>query len=377
MKLGIPLLVGAVGLVTVAMLTTAGWDRPPITAEQHGFRGVAMELVHNPRTVAREAPRHALPEELFPWEEFLEFGLPYYPDNVDEFAILAGDFYENVQILGHLTTEQFNRLMDQLTEWVSPEDAGYGGCAYCHDENNLADDSMYTHQVSRRMFEMTWTINMDWQTHVGDTGVTCYTCHRGEPAPEHIWFTAQVGPSGLVGGTGEMSLVSQAGVLSSLPIDPFTPFLLDDNEIRVIQNENSLPIHGRGRNADGEYVSINDTRWTYSLMMHMSDSMGQNCTFCHNSRNFASWTQAPPQRYTAWYGIRMTRLLNVDYLEPLRPVYPDERLAELGSVLGDAPKANCATCHYGVNLPLNGAPMLESFPSLRSAPRDGLQALAQ
>jgi photosynthetic reaction center cytochrome c subunit len=368
MKLGIPLLIGAVALLTVAMLTTAGWDRPPIDAQQHGFRGVAMELVSNPRTVAAEAPTHAAPPELFPFEEFKEIGLSYYPDQIDEFAFLASDFYENVQILGHLTTDQFNRLMDQMTEWVAPEANGYSGCAYCHDENNLADDSMYTHQVSRRMFQMTWNINMNWQSHVGDTGVTCYTCHRGHPAPEHLWFTADTGPQGMVGGTGELALVSEAAVLSSLPIDPFTPFLLDDNEIRVVQMSDSLPVYGRGMNAEGDYVSINDTRWTYSLMMHVSESMGQNCTFCHNSRNFGNWVQSPPQRYTAWYGIRMTRELNLDYLDPLQPVYPAERLAELGTVLGDAPKANCATCHYGNNLPLNGAPMLEGFPSLRSAP---------
>ncbi len=368
MKIGIPLVIGATALLTIAMLTTAGWDRPPIQAEQHGYRGLGTELVHNPRTLARDAARHQAPEELFPFAEFVEAGLAYWPDNVDEDAFLAGEFYENVQILGHLTTEQFNRLMDQMTEWVAPLDGGYAGCAYCHDENNLADDSMYTHQVSRRMFQMTWAINSEWQSHVGDTGVTCYTCHRGHPAPEEIWFTAATGPQGMFGNTGDMAKVSEAAALSSLPIDPFTPFLLNDAEIRVAQTDDALPIYGRGMNAEGSYVSINDTRWTYGLMMHVSDAMGQNCTFCHNSRNFASWDAVPPQRYSAWYGIRMTRALNVDYLEPLGPVYPVERLAELGTELGDAPKANCATCHYGNNLPLGGAPMLESFPELRSAP---------
>lgn len=368
MKLGLPLLVGAVVLLAVAMLTTAGWDRPPITSEQHGYRGVGMELISNPRTVAAEAPLHAVPPQLFPWADFVAAELPYWPDNVTPDAILAGDFYENVQILGHLTTDQFNRLMGEMTEWVAPEANGYAGCAYCHNLENMADDSMYTHQVSRRMFQMTWQINSEWQSHVANTGVTCYTCHRGNPAPAHIWFTSGAQATGIMGGTKEMARVSEAAAFSSLPEDPFTPFLLGDQEIRVISMQDALPVNGVGRNAAGEYVTITDTRWTYGLMMHMSDSMGQNCTFCHNTRVFASWDDAPPQRYTAWYGIRMMRDINANYLEPLGPVYPDARLAELGTMIGDAPKANCATCHYGNNLPLNRAPMLEDFPSLRGAP---------
>jgi photosynthetic reaction center cytochrome c subunit len=66
---------------------------------------------------------------------------------------------------------------------------------------------------------------------------------------------------------------------------------------------------------------------------------------------------------SAWFGIRMARALNVDYLEPLGPVYPAHRLGPLG----DAPKANCATCHLGLNLPLNRAPAYEQFPSLGPA----------
>ena len=30
--------------------------------------------------------------------------------------------------------------------------------------------------------------------------------------------------------------------------------------------------------------SIKQTDWTYSLMIHFSQSLGVNCTYCHNSR---------------------------------------------------------------------------------------------
>ena len=31
---------------------------------------------------------------------------------------------------------------------------------------------------------MTRHINADWKQHVAETGVTCYTCHRGKPVPQ-------------------------------------------------------------------------------------------------------------------------------------------------------------------------------------------------
>jgi photosynthetic reaction center cytochrome c subunit len=42
-------------------------------------------------------------------------------------------------------TDQFNLFMASITEWVSPEQ----GCAYCHNEENLASDELYTPRLSR------------------------------------------------------------------------------------------------------------------------------------------------------------------------------------------------------------------------------------
>ena len=95
-------------------------------------------------------------------------------------------------------------------------------------------------------------------------------------------------------------------------------------------------------------------------MMHMSQGLGVNCTYCHNSRSFSAWDQSTPQRTTAWYGIRMVRDLNNAYLDPLLPTYPHNRLGPLG----DAPKANCATCHQGASKPLLGVSMLKDYPEL-------------
>lgn len=326
------------GLLTAAMLFTTDWDRPPIDSEQVGYRGTGMAILRNPRKVAEAAPEHAVLEE--PWE--LEL-----PEEGEE---LAGDIYENVQVLGHLGDDQFNRLMTAITEWVSPEE----GCTYCHNAENFADDTVYTKIVARRMIQMNQTINAEWPDHVAPSGVTCYTCHRGQNIPAEYWASADIKNTGMAGYDFGQNKAEASAVFASLPYDPFTPFLLNNEPIRV-QSGQTLPDGTLG-------VSIKNTEYTYSLMNHMSDGLGVNCSYCHNTRAFGNWEESPPVRMKAWYGIRMARSINVDYMQPLSPVYPAHRVGPLG----DAFKANCATCHQGVAKPLYGEPMAEGYPSLLS-----------
>jgi photosynthetic reaction center cytochrome c subunit len=95
-------------------------------------------------------------------------------------------------------------------------------------------------------------------------------------------------------------------------------------------------------------------------MVHMARSLGVNCTYCHNARSFSDWAQSPPQRVTAWYGIRMVRELNNTVLVPLASAFPQNRLGPTG----DGPKLSCATCHRGVYKPLYGVPMVKDYPGL-------------
>jgi photosynthetic reaction center cytochrome c subunit len=85
-----------------------------------------------------------------------------------------------------------------------------------------------------------------------------------------------------------------------------------------------------------------------------------NCTYCHNTQSFSSWENSTPQRATAWYGIRMARDLNLDYMKPLTATFPAARLG----ATGDVAKVNCATCHQGAYKPLNGQSMLKDYPEL-------------
>ncbi len=203
------------------------------------------------------------------------------------------------------------------------------------------------------MLQMTRRINTDWKHHVADTGVTCYTCHRGQNIPANVWFTAPPQPQAalLAGNSAGQNRPAASVGLTSLPYDPLTPFLLQDNPIRVV-GSTALPVDNRH--------SIKQTEWTYGLMMHMSDSLGVNCTYCHNSRSFQSWDMSTPQRETAWYGIRMVRELNNNYLLPLSSVFPPAR----HGAMGDVAKIDCATCHQGVFKPLYGASMLKHYPEL-------------
>jgi photosynthetic reaction center cytochrome c subunit len=141
---------------------------------------------------------------------------------------------------------------------------------------------------------------------------------------------------------------------SSLPFDPFTPFLEHDADIRIA-SQTALPT--------GDRASIKQTEWTYALMMNFSQSLGVNCTYCHNTRSFTDWSQSTPQRVTAWYGIRMVRDQNTNYLDPLASVFPASRKGPDG----DTAKVNCTTCHQGVYKPLFGVSMAKDFPELQAA----------
>jgi photosynthetic reaction center cytochrome c subunit len=324
---------GLVALVAAGTLL-AGCERPPVDTVQRGYRGTGMELVYNPRTALAVAEANQAP----PTTE------PASPDGPKVKTV-----FKNVQVLGDLSVGEFTRLMASITEWVAPKE----GCGYCHDLQNLGEDKKYTKVVARRMIQMTQHINVDWKPHVAATGVTCFTCHRGKAVPLQAWFKVppQANGANFIGDlAGQNQPLKMVG-LSSLPYDPYSTYLQGDAVIGV-GGPTALPT--------GHAASILHTEQTYGLMMHMSDGLGVNCTFCHNTRNFKTWEGSPPQRTTAWHGIRMARDLNNNYLEPLTKSFPTNRLGPLG----DVAKVNCATCHQGVYKPMFGAQMAKAYPEL-------------
>ena len=329
--------IGAVAgsLLLLAMMLT--WERPPMASAQLGPRGLSMEQVSNPRTVAKIKAANVAPE-------------PDAPAALSGVKVKDSPDYKNVKVLGDLDVEEFNRLMGAITNWVAPEQ----GCTYCHNPENLADDSLYTKVVARRMIQMTRAVNTMWTPHVAQTGVTCYTCHRGNPVPKNIWFQNE-GPlqaGGMASSRAGQNLASASVGMTSLPYDPFTTLLAKDAQIRV-QSQSVLKVNK-------PEADVKQTEKTYALMIHMSESLGVNCTFCHNSRNFSNWAESRPQRVTAWHGIHMVSDINATYLGSLQNVFPANRLGPQG----DVAKVYCATCHNGVNKPLYGVSMVKDYPEL-------------
>lgn len=317
----------------LAVLVLAGCERPPMDAQQTGFRGVALEQVTNPRIEARLAAANVAPDPLPP---------------AAPVPTPASAVYQNLQILGDLPLTEFTRLMAAITSWVAPTP---DACVYCHNLDNMASDEKYTKVVARSMLQLTQHTNEAWKSHVAETGVTCYTCHRGNAVPQYVWTTdpGPAQPRRFVA-TGQ-NIASPTVAYASLPFDPLTAFLDDDQPISVV-SETALP-EGYGQN-------IKQAEWTYGLMMHISDSLGVNCTYCHNSRSFYAWDQSSTARFTAWYAIRHVRDINRNYIWPLNDILPDSRKGPLG----DPKRVACVTCHQGVNKPLLGAPMLKDYPAL-------------
>ena len=327
-------------LALISLLT--GCERPPVDPVQGGYRGTGMVQIYNPRTVESQAALNAEPP--IARVARLRPGAP-----------TAGEVYENIQVLGDLSIAEFGRTMTAITAWVAPE----GGCLYCHEEGNLAADSRYTKKVARRMLQMVQHMNATWTDHVGNVGVTCYTCHRGHPVPQNVWFVSAEPPfgPGMLGGRRGQNAPGTLVGKTAMPGDPFSDYLLGDANIRV-QGTSAL----RRSDQPVDPTRPVSTERTYAFMVHVSQALGVNCGFCHNTRNFQSWEESSPQRRTAWYGIRLARDLNRQFLtaDPLLHIFPANRRGPTG----DIAKVNCATCHQGAYKPLYGSHLASYYPAV-------------
>jgi photosynthetic reaction center cytochrome c subunit len=330
------------GLCAVGLaLLTSGCERTVVV--QHGFRGTSQNLVYKPAALVALKDLNQIPD-------------PEDPADPDSPA--AVDVFKNVQVLRDVSATELSRLMQALSTWIAPEE----GCSYCHNPKKLSSDEKYTKVVARRMMQMTRQINTDWKAHVGNVGVTCWTCHRGQAVPSGDWFATPVphgAPEMLGNHAGKNMPASNAGN-SALPYDPLSVFLTTATDLRV---QGQVPLAGENPH------SIKQTEWTYSMMMYISKSLGVNCNYCHSTRAMGRWEESTPQRSTAWYGIRMVRTLNTNYLIPLAPKFPSYRLGPGG----DGPKIGCMTCHKGTYKPLYGVSPLKDYRILEGVGKVPMQ----
>lgn len=327
-------LAGAVGVAVLGATFLVVWGYPfHPAAIQTGPRGLGMEVAKFPAADPTIADFYTEPA--------------IKPEGGEQ---LAKDVYENVQVLGDLTEDNFNRLMNAMTAWVAPEQS----CAFCHgEEGDFASDALYTKVIARRMIEMTREINSSWSDHVAPAGVTCYTCHRGQNVPSHVWFDITPLNKTMSGWAANQNQATSLSQSTSLPSDALQKYLVEYEPIRVTD---TAP-----RVANAGTASIQQTERTFSLMNYFSNALDVNCTFCHNTRAFGEIDQSTPQQQQALLGIGMLLELNNDYLLPLAPSLP---ASQLGPLHADGPKAGCATCHKGHSKPLGGLETLHDWPEL-------------
>jgi photosynthetic reaction center cytochrome c subunit len=121
----------------------------------------------------------------------------------------------------------------------------------------------------------------------GATGVTCFTCHRGNPIPQYTWSMPKPGKAGVLLGddAGQNKAATSVG-LTSLPYDAFSAYLSDNKKVSPIRVYGPSALLVKG----GEKWGTMKAEHTYGLMMSISSSLGVNCTFCHDTSNFQSWT---------------------------------------------------------------------------------------
>lgn len=264
----------------------------------------------------------------------------------------AGDVIEGAEpLLADLTVENYERLITAMRVWTGIEDLLEPGL-----EN-------YQTVVARSMIQMTQELNEFWGAKVNqnpgerNVGVSCYTCHRGEAVPSHVWFKLGDVNMAAAGWSANQNRATVQSQFTALPSDALEKFLLENNAINVHD------LDARVSRADRNPATIQDTYRTYALMNYFSNALGVNCTFCHNTRAFYDPVQNTPQWTIANLGIVMVQEINNDWLVPLTEEFPAERL---GPVFGDVAKVACATCHKGYQQPMHRLDMISDWPELAS-----------
>ncbi|MEN0077163.1 MAG: photosynthetic reaction center cytochrome PufC, partial [Paracraurococcus sp.] len=327
------------------ILLVPEWTHPPIPAEQ--FAPPPASLIqfgrgHMAEPVPQEAPPPLPPAEA---------GGPR-----------ATEAYRNVQVLTDVSAAEFMRLQQAITQWVSPEQ----GCGFCHAGQDYASDAKPQKQAARVMLRMVRHVNADRGDHVRGAGVTCYTCHRGHPVPAETWLPSAPRPGRAMVAAQDNWRESAANVRQFFPDAGWDLYLLGEEPISV-QSTTTLP----GTTVATQVVA----KRVYEMMMQMSDGIGVNCGYCHNSRALQSWEQSTPHRWEGQYGLNLTRDLNRNYLLQLFDILPQSRelvdetrmpalpAHESGVQAGNG-LVLCATCHYANPRPLNGAAMAAGYPGL-------------
>ena len=244
--------IAGLAVAAVAVVFAPTWMPLPRAAEEIGF---PQQVVFHGRA------------ELSDWQK-----APAPLAAAAEGGPSATETYKNVKVLTDVSAAEFMRIQYAITAWVAPNQ----GCAFCHAGTNYASDEKPTKAAARVMLQMTRHLNADWSSHVSPSGVTCYTCHRGQPVPSGTWFPDAPMPQHLMAERTENWQEIGDTVHKFFPDVGFAEYYLSDQPIRV-QSDTIEP--------NGSISSWPEAKNIYEMMMQYSDSIGVNCGYCHNSRN--------------------------------------------------------------------------------------------
>jgi photosynthetic reaction center cytochrome c subunit len=90
----------------------------------------------------------------------------------------AEEQFKNIQVLKGVPAEEIFPTMQFIAASLGVE------CEFCHVKDAFEKDDKKNKQTARKMMEMMFAINKD--NFEGHRAVTCYSCHRGNAAPQAI-----------------------------------------------------------------------------------------------------------------------------------------------------------------------------------------------
>ena len=289
--------VAAVAAATV-IVEVPDWHAPGTHGTQMGFR--ASQMVQF-ASRAETAPINADIPTALPASDF---GGP-----------TAAEKYKNVKVLTDVSAAEFDRLQQAITSWVAPKQ----GCAFCHDTGDFASDAKPTKLAAR--------------PHDGDDALRQLGLVDPRPADWRHLLHLPSRPAGA--GRGLVAARAAAGedvhrsqralergrrhgdaLLPQTPASPST-------SCRTIRSEGQSSTALRS-NGVGQF----DRR-----QAHLRDDDADVAADRRQLRllpqtrgALADWSQSTPERWVAYYSIRMIRDLNRNYLLPLAQVIPQQRV---------------------------------------------------
>jgi photosynthetic reaction center cytochrome c subunit len=213
----------------------------------------------------------------------------------------------NVQVLQGLTSAQVWGYMVQNVSGALGV-----GCQYCHDINNFAKDTYPQKVAARNMMRLVADANTQFIVNLPNwkgNHIQCATCHQAQavnmPAYDDQFIKSNPPIKVTVDPLdAEGKPVTEA---AQKPAEIQQPVLWRDAVLYYIYNypapwkpfDPADPYSGRGALAlvyEGartqEQVNINQ-----SVMNTMAWSLGVNCNFCHNSRNFLAYENGAASSY--------------------------------------------------------------------------------